>query len=324
MECPKCKSHVQFSQWNVGRSVNHGPRLLHELTYMVLLVPAVYVCANGHELVSTDPHILEQFPEQECIPFILFHRSGATRQFARAVISLCLEGLSFSATGRFIKSTRTDYMASLELQARWIPNFRNISLLTLSSITNLYLPYPSNDFLTNIFLQNFAENRNIYTHEMASLSTSGFVSIDHTLKVTANLGYLRPDGNWVSIYNSLFIVLNNVGQVIAWQFTRTTSIDETSQLLSSLFNRFQESHSKCETIYVDNCCTVRNKLQQLSGSNVTVKLDIFHAVQRVCRVLPKRHMLYSQILKDIKLLFRDPKDTGQIRSLPTPAPDILL
>jgi hypothetical protein len=72
VECPKCKSHVQFSQWNVGRSVNHGPRLLHELTYMVLLVPAVYVCANGHELVSTDPHILEQFPEQECIPFILF------------------------------------------------------------------------------------------------------------------------------------------------------------------------------------------------------------------------------------------------------------
>jgi hypothetical protein len=39
--------------------------------------------------------------------------------------------------------------------------------------------------------------------------------------------------------------------------------------------------------------------------------------------LPKRHLLYIQVLKDLKLLFRDPKDTGQIRTLPTPAPDIL-
>ena len=41
--------HVQFSS---GQSVNHGPGLLHDLSYMVLLVPA-------------DPDILERFPEQE-------------------------------------------------------------------------------------------------------------------------------------------------------------------------------------------------------------------------------------------------------------------
>ena len=55
-----------------------------------------------------------------------------------------------------------------------------------------------------------------------------------------------------------------------------------------------------------------------------MKLDISHAVQRLTRVLPKRHMLYSQILKDVTLLFRDPNDIGQVRTLPTPAPDILL
>ena len=56
---------------------------------------------------------------------------------------------------------------------------------------------------------------------------------------------------------------------------------------------------------------------------MSVKLDIFHAVQRITRILPKRHLLYSQILKDIKLLYRDPKDSGQDRTLPTPAPDIM-
>ena len=54
-----------------------------------------------------------------------------------------------------------------------------------------------------------------------------------------------------------------------------------------------------------------------------VKLDIFHATQRITRALPKRHMLYSQILRDIKLLFRDPKDTGQHRTLPTHSAHVL-
>ena len=69
---------------------------------------------------------------------------------------------------------------------------------------------------------------------MASLSTFDFVSIDHTFKVSTNLGYLRPDGKWILMYNSLFIVLNNIGQLIAWQLTQSTSTDETEDLLSSL------------------------------------------------------------------------------------------
>ena len=39
--------------------------------------------------------------------------------------------------------------------------------------------------------------------------------------------------------------------------------------------------------------------------------------------MSKRHPLYFQIIKDIKLLFRDPKDSGKNRTLPTPTSDIL-
>ena len=83
---------------------------------MVLLLPAVYGCENGHAVLYTDPYILKQFPEEEFIPFILFHRSGIMREFASS----------------------------------------------------------------------------------KQLSTSEFISIDHTFQVTANLGYLRPDGKWIS------------------------------------------------------------------------------------------------------------------------------
>ena len=169
------------------------------------------MCGNGHETISTDPYILTLIPEQEYIPFILFHRCGVTRQFARAIIALGVGGMLFTAIEHFVASRRGGYIASLQLQMNYITKFRDTVLLTCSSIKHLCQPYPSNDLITNCFLQNFSENRDIYTHAMASLGTSAFISIDHTFKVTANLGYLRPDGHWISLYNSLFIVLNNVG-----------------------------------------------------------------------------------------------------------------
>lgn len=41
------------------------------------------------------------------------------------------------------------------------------------------------------------------------------------------------------MYNAQFIVLNNLGQVLAWQLTQTLSLDESTGLLSSLVERLQ-------------------------------------------------------------------------------------
>ena len=283
LECAKndCKSRVHLLRWNVGHSDGRSPRLLHELNYIVLLLPAVYECDDGHEIVSTDPYILNQFPEEEFIPFILFHRSGITRNFARTLIALCIEGLSFTAAERFTRTRRNEFMASLQLKISSCIGEQNLPLETLPFILHLHKPYPSNDLVTNCFLHNFFENKCIYFREMEVLSTTEFISIDHTFKVTANLGYLRPDGKWISLYNSLFIVLNNIGQVIAWQLTQSTSTDETKDLLLQLVQRLHNQEAKLTTVFVDSCCTVRKKLQELFGQNISIKLDIFHAVQRI-------------------------------------------
>ena len=57
---------------------------------MVLLVSAVNACDNGHEILATDPYILQMFPEEEHIPFILFHCCGITRELARVILSLTI------------------------------------------------------------------------------------------------------------------------------------------------------------------------------------------------------------------------------------------
>lgn len=310
---------VPATRWNIGSNAGNCPRLIHDIAHMVILVPAVYACSCGHEVLATDPRLLVHLPEQEYVPFILLHRSGVMRNFARITISLTVQGLSFHAIEHFVRAQRAEYIASLQLKLNCVYS-PPVSIQESEAVKNIYKPNPSNDLMCNCFRKNFAENRYIYFKEMMSLSTRNYIAIDHTFKVAANVGYLRPDGRWITLYNSLFIVLNNIGQVIAWQFTKTTSIDECTDLLAALQQRLQ---SNVGEVYVDNCCSIRQKIQGIFGKNVQVRLDLFHAVQRVTKTIRKRHPLCKQIMKDVKLLFRNPQDKGKKRTLPTPAADIL-
>ena len=58
---------------------------------------------------------------------------------------------------------------------------------------------------------------------MATLSWDDFINIDHTFKVTANLDLMELGGYQCTTH--FFGVLSNVGQVIAWQLTQTSSLD---------------------------------------------------------------------------------------------------
>ncbi len=57
--------------------------------------------------------------------------------------------------------------------------------------------------------------------------------------------------------------------------------------------------------------------------NVTIFLDLFHAVQRISRTIPKRSKNYHDCLKDLSFCFRRYGDIGSQRSLPTPSPSDL-
>lgn len=122
-------------------------------------------------------------------------------------------------------------------------------------------------------------------------------------------------------YSSAFFEL---GQVICWQLTKSTSIDEVSSLLKKMKDRLSPDSLKDMLIFVDNCCSLKGKLAHLFGPDISIKLDLFHAVQRLTRHMPKRHPYHCQCMKDLKLVFRDPTDLGACRTKPTPAPDQII
>ena len=114
---------------------------------------------------------------------------------------------------------------------------------------------------------------------MASIPIGESISFDHTFKIASNIiGYVREDKKLISEYDSVFFVLNDKGQVLTWQLTKGTSFAEVAMLLQSLDKRPSD---KLKTVYVDNCCKLRNKIKNIFGPHVSVKLDLFHAVQRI-------------------------------------------
>ena len=60
------------------------------------------------------------------------------------------------------------------------------------------------------------------------------------------------------------------------------------------------------------------------GESANIKLDVFHAIQRITRKIPKRHPLFQQCKNELKLMVRDPTDAGKIRTLPTTSSETMI
>ena len=106
-------------------------------------------------------------------------------------------------------------------------------------------------------------------------------------------------------------MLIKLGQVITWQLTNTTSLDEVESLLFDLKQRIALPEDETLIIYVENCCHVKSKLKKVFGASTQIKLDIFHAVQHITHVISKRHLLFSPCKNDLKMLFRCSNDIAK-------------
>ena len=156
-------------------------------------------------------------------------------------------------------------------------------------------------------------------HEKMTRLNAQSISCNHTFKVAANIGFKNPtDGTWVQIYASVFCVLNENGQVVKWCFTKGTSFDKVTPLFSELRCRLFKRDMKLNTVYVDNCCHVSKKLKSIFGQDIQIKLDLFHAVQRILRAVSNRSPLYTRFSKELRHCFRQSTNCAKERNMNTP------
>ncbi|KAL9959930.1 hypothetical protein ACROYT_G033308 [Oculina patagonica] len=129
-------------------------------------------------------------------------------------------------------------------------------------ITLEYVDIPlSNDVLTHFYIEYFRENEEYFNREMSDL-TATWLSCDHTFKIASNIGLLRG-GKWMKQYDSLFAVMNELGQVVTWQFVYGQSYSTIETLLTSLKSKLDKKGCTLQGICIDNCCHWRKKKKTL-------------------------------------------------------------
>lgn len=218
--------------WTIGENRATQPRLLHDTHYTVLLVRAIYKCdTNHHTVFSTDPRLIKRISSIQ-IPFTLLPRTGFTRTFVQCVVSLAKEGMPMQAIARHIQSLREEFAAELLLQVTAHARMCNGQELNATTSTLISSPIPSNDIITKCVIIHFLENESFYKSQMLQVEVNHCLRLDHTFKVASNIGFMRSDGKWITQYGSVFLALNNEGQVVTWQLTNSTSFDEVLPLLS--------------------------------------------------------------------------------------------
>ena len=134
--------------------------------------------------------------------------------------------------------------------------------------------------------------------------------------------YQSLSGHHWSSTHTLFLI-NAAGQVVTWKMTKGIAMEHVEDIMHALCRRLQSQGVTLQEFYVDNCCSFRPKLQRIFGSQLKVHLDIFHAVQRITKKIPKRHPFHLECIKSLTFVFRDPSDHGSTRTMSTPAIDVL-
>ena len=108
---------------------------------------------------------------------------------------------------------------------------------------------------------------------------------------------------------------------VKWkQRNRGLEVDNVRRLFRSkrsVARRENRNGINLKSVHVDNCCQSRKQIQEVMG-DVPVKLNLFHAVQRVTNVIPKRNEFSKTFCKEFSLVFGQDGDLGDDRKTPEP------
>jgi hypothetical protein len=299
LKCPRieCVSSsmnlLRPVRWKNGANSGNVPRTLFDCNKgSTFLVSRVYRCPRNHEILAHDENILKLFPQRDRLPFILSHIGGLTRELYDYIISHSSCGFKISQIEHILKQQKLeDFEIRRQMFEEDKGRFKdsNSKFDTFESEMPDELKSPSNDFISLCIIHDYLAKESLYRQCMAQTTCTWF-SCDHTFKIASNVGVLRKsDKKWEKQYDSVFFVLNEDGVVLTWQLTKGTAFSQVNSLFHTLYQRFCAQGKTVNMCVIDNCCSWRKKLQTVFGSQLTVLLDLFHAVQRIVKCISKKH-----------------------------------
>lgn len=136
-------------------------------------------------------------------------------------------------------------------------------------------PSISGDTIVRRFVEDTLHKEHLYI-AMLNSTTATMAKADHTFAVVKRLKSFNG-----SVFDALFTVMNERGEVIAMQLTSTTSMEEVKELLVELRDRLSRMEHSIKEFWVDNCCQVSSVIKTVFKGVNKVRLDLFHAIKRI-------------------------------------------
>ena len=229
----RCKQSLEPLHWQDGSIQRYLPRTIHGINEPVLLVCQIFRCRAGHFITTCDPRVLKKyFVDRNTIPFVLFHKGGLTRELYNWIFMLASEGVSFLDI-ELLLSWKQKEKQTTELVTMYYQNFVSTSMDPVTVDVQVTPEnYISNDFLMTCFIAKWKDMQTFFIKQMSSVTGFG-CSCDHTFKLAKHVGMFR-DGRWIPQYDSLFIMMNERGEVTFWQLTMGTSFSAVVKGMESL------------------------------------------------------------------------------------------
>ena len=113
LTCPRClitfeSNSLYPARWKDGKSPCDEPRKLYCIQREVFLVSRIYRCQTGHQTLAHDPWTLKAIPSFIQVPFVLFHKSGVTRDFFQSVFTHVQAGAKLTDIEHFLQQMYHD------------------------------------------------------------------------------------------------------------------------------------------------------------------------------------------------------------------------
>ena len=284
-ECSGLNRPLKATRWKDGKTTCDQPRRLYGLTNDALLVSRVYVCDQRHQIIAHDPAVLSQVQGVFFIPFLLFHKVGITRELHGFIVSHANAGLTISEIQTLWLQAMYDAYG-LRRAAHLSACTANSKLCTSYAEFEQKCQNPGEKVVASCIAGNYLKKEHLYTKRMCQMTAEKWLSCDHTFKVSANIGFWF-NKRWLKLYDTLFIVLNEEGIVLSWKLCKGTKFSSVENVLKLLKERLDRQGENPTIFMLDNCCSWRTKVTKVFP-NIAVKLDPFHAIQRVIKRIPKK------------------------------------
>ena len=301
-------------------------RWLYDSEKPLLLVTSVAQCKapERHRFLGYDPRLLKQFPNEEDVPFMLFHRSGFTRRMFNSIMSQVSSGVTFHAIQDMLRNNyfknhverRTAYLTALSSFIDEHPERQSMK----KCFPFLKIKGPRDSFISQCFLLSFKDKEYFYNLAMNQLTADEWIKLVTNFKLTAN----NAKGFWRKEQGHIVLCQNEVGQVLSWKLTGIESYDEIREMLISVRERHKQIGKELTGCSTSLCCEWREELQSTFGKEFKVKADLDQAVCQFSETLDVKDSNFSPCVADLRSVFLDPDDNDEVRMLTTPAPNIIM